>query len=117
MGGDAYLVVEDDLARPDDAGVAARAVDTFSFETDVFHYLLLDADGLPHAPEFIRGGASGYPTIAFVVAGLPRIDMTLTSVDEARIDAFGSAVVTAIVSAYDDEGYVVWRKANRRGDV
>lgn len=108
---DAYLIVEDDLGRPDDPETEARAEDTFAVGSDVYHYLALDDQGLSAAGEFVRGGASGYPTIAFVVPTFERPDPENPESGADAVDAMAKTVLAALVSAYDDEGYVVWLKA------
>lgn len=108
QGCGAYLIVEDDLASPADPAVEGSVGDTFVVGSDVYHYLDLDDQGLGAAAEFVRGGASGYPTIAFVVSSFERPDPHDPADGKDALDAMANAVVAALVSAYDDEGYVVW---------
>lgn len=104
----AYLIVEDDLALPDDPAVAERAEDTFVIGNDVYHYLQLDQQSLDGASDFVRRGASGYPTIAFVLSAFERPDTANSASDADTLNRMANTVLAALVSAYDDEGYLGW---------
>jgi hypothetical protein len=108
--GAGYLVVLNDLAKPDDDIVAQRASDTLLYQDRVYHWLSLGSADALDVADFIRGAASGFPTIAFIATRLTEPPWTSTELGDRGVLAFVKAIDIAITSAFDDEGYVTWSR-------
>lgn len=118
------LVAEDDLAHPDDdrdisAGRSDRRVmdreDSAAVGRFVLHWMLVEPSSAASVPEFLRTSASGYPTVAYTAPArlaermrAKTWDLELAGEAAARADAF-------IVSAFDDEGWLVCELSPRSG--
>jgi hypothetical protein len=107
---DGYLIVEDDLATPDDVSVRDRSGETFVAGRDVYHWLALESPNDADLADFVRGGASGYPTIAFIVTRITEPPWRSGALDDFGMARLTRAIAVVIVSAFDDEGWVAWRR-------
>lgn len=110
------LVVEDDLAQEGDPDWCAGRPDRRASERedaavvsgDVVHWTTVDVVTASEAPPFIHASASGYPTVAFAVPArfLPRMRTKRWDVEFAH--ELAAAAFAIIVSAFDNEGWIIW---------
>jgi hypothetical protein len=116
-GGGAFgLVVENDLADEGTRDAVGGRPDRLVSERDdaalvgaaVVHWMVVDAGTAEEAPEFLNRSASGYPTVAFAVPAsfLPR--MRAKHWEPALAQELATAAFAIIVSAFDNEGWIVW---------
>lgn len=116
-GSDSFgLVVENDLADEGSRDVLGGRPDRLVSERDdaaviagaIVQWMAVDAASAPEAPGFLNTSASGYPTVAFAVpAGfLPR--MRAKRWDPEFVQDLAAAALAVIVSAFDNEGWIIW---------
>ncbi|UQX88702.1 hypothetical protein M6D93_01560 [Jatrophihabitans telluris] len=103
------LVVEDDLARRGDAGLA---VDVAFVGDRVVRWTPLNEPAV--AVRLLRTGSSGYPLNAFVCLPAPT-DLPLGAgyvLNESDIAVLAEKVCAVITSVYDAESFVILARAN-----
>lgn len=110
VNGDSCVIVEDDLLRRTDPGVA-RGTSPLAFVGDrVLHWSDLAPGAGICGSEAIRQGASGYPLNAFVSTeasgdlGLLDRQQVLKDVP----DRVAASLWAVVVSAFDAESFLVW---------
>lgn len=105
----ASIVVENDLAKPDDPAILNRPVGSVVIADDaVYHWSrLLELDS-PHAlMEFLDSSSSGYPLNGFVLKSVTREQLTIGFLQH-KLGAIVERVDAIINSIFDDDGYSIW---------
>jgi hypothetical protein len=109
------LVVEDDLAHPDDWDMSAGRPDRRVMDRDdaaavgrfVLHWMLVEPGSADSVPELLRTSASGYPTVAYAVPARLAERMRAKTWDLELAEEAASSATALVVSAFDDEGWLV----------
>jgi hypothetical protein len=101
------LIVEDELARPEDPFLEDITTDWVSYREDVLHLREVKGRfGLTDA-EFLNSSSSGYPLNAFVIFPWPGPKPMGPLTDE-DINGLVGMVRIIIVGAYDAEATLLW---------
>lgn len=111
-GADACLIVEDDLRRADDSATKNLPLTSAFIDECLVHWSELPTSSADFVAATITRGASGYPLNAFVVSRScrslgfePDVQGTAVAPDVA------SGVFAIIVSAFDAESFLYWRRS------
>ena len=82
--------------------------DAAAVDGQVFHWMMVTPGAGAEAVDHLRGGASGYPTVAYVAPGEFAFRMTRKHWDRELAAELAYAETAVIVSAFDEEGWLVW---------
>jgi hypothetical protein len=113
QSGAACVVVEDDVARRSDPFVARISIPSAFFGDRVVHWCDLEPGSGAAAAKVIRSSAFGYPLNAFV-ATKSCADLGLIngrSLGGTLVSAVVGSLLAVIVSAFDNESFLVWDAA------
>jgi hypothetical protein len=108
QSGTLTLVVENDLARPDDPAILRRMNDAVVVATNVYHCKdVADLRSSKDLVEYLGTSASGYPLNAFLLRDV-RCDALAALIESAHYDDLAEHLEAVVNSVFDCEGYSVW---------
>jgi hypothetical protein len=103
------VVVENDLAKPDDPAILSRPLGSVIITGDVvYHFMRLSDLELPEAlKEFLGSSSSGYPLNAFFMKSTNR-EQIVSAFAQRRLGIIVEHVEAIVNSIFDNDGFSIW---------
>jgi len=104
-----FVVVENDIAKPDDPAILQRNIGSvIVFDGVVYHLKRLVELTTPESlSEYLGSSSSGYPLNALVVKSLTRQQIA-SAFAKRRLGKIVENVETIINSIFDNDGFAIW---------
>jgi hypothetical protein len=104
-----FVLVENDLARPDVRAIVNRPVGSIIiFEGVVYHWKPLAELQSPGSfVEFLGSSSSGYPLNAFIVKAITRQEI-FSAFAQRRVSQIIEKIESIINSIFDNDGFSIW---------
>lgn len=104
----ASVVVENDLAKPDDPAILNRPVGSIIITDDVVYHWkrLSELDSPETLMEFLGSSSSGYPLNGFVVRSVTR-EQIVNAFAQHKLGAIVEHIEAIINSIFDNEGFSI----------
>jgi hypothetical protein len=111
----ALLVVEDERARPNAPFLERSRSETMTLGEEVYHWFVLRPGNVEEGMDFFSRSTGGYPTNAVISSpGLETRLCEAGAIRASHVELLVQNLRAVIVSAYDNEGYVLWMPDSRR---
>ena len=116
-GSGAFLVVEDPYALPGDPALARHGSGAVPHDGRIYHVLFGQHCELPELESRLRMIPSWPVGIAAVcrIAGSAAVVDTASGLLARLLGEEGGSALAVLISAFDDEGHLLWRPESERG--